>query len=73
MPYKIGHWTNSAIETLEYLKLENDKDSSPKLKDLPKATFKNWIYPLKDGGYLINGNGFRLTEKGVSLLNSLRQ
>ena len=73
MPYKIGHWTNSVTETLEYLKLENDKGNSPKLKDLPRATFKNWIYPLKDSGYVINGDGFRLTEKGISLLNSLKQ
>lgn len=70
-PYDIGNWTTSTLKTLRFIKEQNDINKLPKLKDLPSGTYRNWVYPLKNGGYLQNGKGFSLTLKGLELLEQL--
>lgn len=64
---------NFYTETLEFIKAQNDNNKRPKLKDLPSGTYRNWVYPLKNGYYLENGNGFCLTSEGIKLLEELRK
>jgi len=71
MPYKIGKWTASTVEVLKFIDDKNKVSINPRLKDLQSGTFRNWIYPLKEAGYVEDKDGFILTERGKSLLANL--
>ncbi len=72
MAYKIGEWTKSALQTLIFIRDRNTAGVKPRFGDFPSGTFRNWLYPLKNAGYLsVENNGFFLTEKGTALLNQL--
>lgn len=71
MPYKIGKWTTSTIDVLKFIDDKNKVNINPRAKDLPSGTYRNWVYPLKDAGYVEDKEGFVLTERGKSLLANL--
>ena len=69
--YRIGNWTKSTAVTLKFISDENNAGRKPKLRDMKSGTDKNWSWVLKQGAYVIDENGYSLTEKGQELLNSL--
>lgn len=71
--YKIGHWTKSTLDTLEFVEKKELEGIFPRAKDFSNRTMINWIYILKDGGYVNNGNGFHLSDSGKELLKELRE
>ena len=71
MPYNIGQWTKSTLQTLIFIKEHSKSGRNPKMHNLPSGTYRNWAYVLSKGGYLLNEDGYRLTEKGIELLQQL--
>jgi hypothetical protein len=73
MVYEVGKWTKSTTKLLEFIKTETEKGIKLELRDIPAGTFRNWFYPLKNGGYIIEKTeeGYKLSESGITLLNSL--
>jgi len=69
--YSVGNWTQGALKTLQFINNENLKGKNPKIKDFPSGTYINWVYVLKKGGYVQNGDGFALIEQGKALLKEL--
>lgn len=71
MSYKVGNWTKSTSQTLTFIKERSDTGKNPKLHNFPSGTYRNWVYPLVNGGYVINEDGYKLTDKGLELLKQL--
>lgn len=73
MAYAVGIWTPSTLKTLLYLKEKNDIGQKLKLQNIPSGTIKNWLYALKQGGYVVDSDGYKLNERGVALLEELKK
>lgn len=71
--YKVGHWTNGTLRTLQEIQEKNAVGVKPKAKDLSSGTYRNWAYALKMGGFLTNGEGFVLTPEGEVLVAELQR
>ena len=70
MPYTVGNWTKSVLKTLKFIDEQMKIGKKLKIKEFPSGTLRNWIYPLKNAGY-ITEDGFELTTKGKELLQQL--
>ncbi len=74
MVYNIGKWTPSTYKTLKFIyEAQSQGEKIRKLKDFPSGTMRNWFYPLKEAGYISNGDGYSLTEKGIELMKTLQE
>ncbi len=71
MGYTIGKWTPATLNTLRFINEAERKNEKIKLKNFPSRTYINWLYPLKEAGYVKNGDGFSLTTEGKKLLEEL--
>jgi len=78
--YKIGQWTKSTLEALNYLVKQNLENKYPTITDIKKSdllnkgTIINWVYLLKrsEAGFIKDENGLKLTDKGYNLFETLR-
>lgn|SRR3989338_268910 len=74
MVYNIGKWTPSTYKTLKFIyEAQSRGEKIRKLKDFPSGTMRNWFYPLKEAGYISNGDGYSLTEKGIELMKTFQE
>jgi len=71
--YELGKWKLSTLNTLLHIHEQNKSGKRPKIKDIHNGTMINWIYTLKRGNYVVDADGFMLTETGRQLLAALQQ
>jgi len=71
--YELGKWKASTLKTLLYVYEQNKAGKRPRVRDVNNGTMVNWIYALKRGEYIVDAEGFMLTEKGKQLLTMLQQ
>src|SRR3989344_5248859 len=72
MVYRIGEWKRSTLITLERLKEQNDKNNRPSAGFFRNGAIAHWLSLLKESGYIDNGDGYKINDKGITLLEQLR-
>lgn len=73
MIYKYGEWKKSALLTLQRLKEENDKGQKPKASFFRNGSITAWLAIFKEHGEVINGDGYMISDKGITLLEQLKR
>ena len=72
MAYQYGNWKKSALITLLRLKEANDAGTRPKATYFKNGAIAAWLAIFKQHGEVENGNGFQITQKGIELIEQLK-
>ncbi|HIG98187.1 TPA: hypothetical protein HA231_02055 [Candidatus Woesearchaeota archaeon] len=70
--YQYGNWKKSALLTLQRLKAANDSGIKPKAFYFKNGAVGAWLVIFKQHGEVQNGDGFEITQKGIELMEQLK-